>query len=78
MRQTKVLRRGQPAVLRTNHARTRLLVRREQATGFLFGGTIVNDENLEVRERLREHALDRFVEKSAEVVAGNDDGDARG
>ena len=42
-----------------------------------LGGAVVDEDQLEVRQRLSEHALDRFVQEALVVVHGEQDGDER-
>ena len=59
-----------------DEARSRPFVRGEQPARFLVGRAVVHDDDLEVLERLREHAADRLVEVPSEVVARDDDRDS--
>jgi len=42
-----------------------------------IGRAVVDDDDLDVTERLGENAVDGFLDVPAEVVAGDDDGDRR-
>jgi len=48
-----------------------------QDLGRCIGRGVVDDDELEVRQGLTEHAVDRFPDKAGVVVDGHQDGDER-
>src|SRR5205823_3784934 len=76
-REAEILGRRQPPVLGMHHARPRLAVVGQQAARFRLRRPIVHHDDLDVLERLRQHAVDGFVEILPQVVTGDDHGHAR-
>ena len=73
----EVARARQATVLRRHDARLRPDVICEEILGRGIGGAVVDDDNLDVPERLPEHAADCLVHVLPEIEARDDDGDSR-